>query len=293
VQNPLLENVPFADHNAILDPSCCDVTARALEALGKLGFRASHPAIARGVEFLKRQQEPDGAWFGRWGVNYIYGTSQVLRGLLAIGADMNQPWIQQARTWLEEQQNADGGWGETVASYDDPSLRGQGTTTASQTAWALLGLCAFPDVDRRSVREGIDYLVSNQNPDGSWSETLITGTGFPLVFYLKYDMYRNNWPLMALARYRTSLAEAASRAVEREKVLHDRRSSEVSFASTRSSFSSLPVFVFLRNLLTKRDPNSENSEFARRAETGAPKTFGTPLRGSAPPGSAALDAADS
>jgi hypothetical protein len=206
---------------------------------------------------------------------------------------MNQPWIQQARTWLEEQQNADGGWGETVASYDDPSLRGQGTTTASQTAWALLGLCAFPDVDRRSVREGIDYLVSNQNPDGSWSETLITGTGFPLVFYLKYDMYRNNWPLMALARYRTSLAEAASRAVEREKVLHDRRSSEVSFASTRSSFSSLPVFVFLRNLLTKRDPNSENSEFARRAETGAPKTFGTPLRGSAPPGSAALDAADS
>ena len=251
VQNPLLENVPFADHNAILDPSCCDVTARALEALGKLGFRISHPAIANGIKFLKRQQEPDGAWFGRWGVNYIYGTSQVLRGLLAVGADMSEPWIQKGRTWLEEHQNADGGWGETVASYDEPLLRGQGTTTASQTAWALLGLCAFPDVERRSVREGIEYLVSNQNPDGSWSETLITGTGFPLVFYLKYDMYRNNWPLMALARYQTRVAEAASRPVEREEVLHDRRRSEDSFASTRSSFSSLPVFVLLRDLLTK------------------------------------------
>jgi squalene-hopene/tetraprenyl-beta-curcumene cyclase len=164
---------------------------------------------------------------------------------------MSEPWIQKGRTWLEEHQNADGGWGETVASYDDPSLRGQGTTTASQTAWALLGLCAFPDVNRRSVREGIEYLVSNQNPDGSWSETLITGTGFPLVFYLKYDMYRNTWPLMALARYQTRLAEAASRSVEPEEVLQDRGRSEVSFASTRSSFSSLPVFVLLRDLLTK------------------------------------------
>ncbi len=113
VQNPLLENVPFADHNAILDPSCCDVTARVLEILGNLGYRPRHPAIRHATRFLKEKQEPDGAWYGRWGVNYIYGTSQVLRGLLAIGVDMNEPWIERGRDWLEARQNEDGGWGET------------------------------------------------------------------------------------------------------------------------------------------------------------------------------------
>jgi squalene-hopene/tetraprenyl-beta-curcumene cyclase len=209
VQNPLLESVPFADHNAILDPSTCDVTARVLEILGNLGFRPGNPAIDRATIFLREKQEPDGAWYGRWGVNYIYGTSQVLRGIRAIGLDMNEPWIQRGRDWVEACQNENGGWGETVASYDDPSLRGKGVSTPSQSAWALLGLCAFMDVNRPSVERGVHYLVSSQNPDGSWSETFCTGTGFPRIFYLKYDMYRNNWPLMALARY--SIAASTNR----------------------------------------------------------------------------------
>jgi squalene-hopene/tetraprenyl-beta-curcumene cyclase len=256
VQNPLLENVPFADHNAILDPSCCDVTARVLEILGYLGFRPGHPSIDRAKDFLREKQEPDGAWYGRWGVNYIYGTSQVLRGLQAIGLDMNEPWIQRGRDWLEACQNEDGGWGETVASYDDPNLRGKGTSTPSQSAWALLGLCAFREVNRTSIERGTQYLISNQNPDGSWSETLITGTGFPRVFYLKYDMYRNNWPLMALARYATELsANRYESEVMLEEFVHPdavlQPAGEPAFGSLISSFASLPVFVLVKDLLTK------------------------------------------
>jgi squalene-hopene/tetraprenyl-beta-curcumene cyclase len=258
VQNPLLENVPFADHNAILDPSCCDVTARVLEILGDLGFGPAHPAIDRATAFLREKQEPDGAWYGRWGVNYIYGTSQVLRGLRAVGLEMNEPWIQRGRDWLEACQNEDGGWGETLASYDDPSLRGKGVSTPSQSAWALLGLCAFQKVDRTSVERGVHYLVSSQNPDGSWSETLVTGTGFPRVFYLKYDMYRNNWPLMALARYAMEAPahrhESASRSevvsqAHRDSALQPTQ--EAAFSSLISSFASLPVFVLVKDLLTK------------------------------------------
>jgi squalene-hopene/tetraprenyl-beta-curcumene cyclase len=258
VQNPLLENVPFADHNAILDPSCCDVTARVLEILGDLGFRPGHPAIDRATLYLRETQESDGAWYGRWGVNYIYGTSQVLRGIRAVGLDMNEPWIQRGRDWLESCQNEDGGWGETLASYDDPSLRGKGVSTPSQSAWALLGLCAFREVNRASVERGVHYLVSSQNPDGSWSETLITGTGFPRVFYLKYDMYRNNWPLMALARYATGvsangqeteiLSDLATEA-HRDSALQPTQ--EAAFSSLISSFASLPVFVLVKDLLTK------------------------------------------
>jgi squalene-hopene/tetraprenyl-beta-curcumene cyclase len=258
VQNPLLENVPFADHNAILDPSCCDVTARVLEILGDLGFRPGHPAIDRATLYLRETQESDGAWYGRWGVNYIYGTSQVLRGIRAVGLDMNEPWIQRGRDWLESCQNEDGGWGETLASYDDPSLRGKGVSTPSQSAWALLGLCAFREVNRASVERGMHYLVSSQNPDGSWSETLITGTGFPRVFYLKYDMYRNNWPLMALARYATGvsangqeteiLSDLATEA-HRDSALQPTQ--EAAFSSLISSFASLPVFVLVKDLLTK------------------------------------------
>ncbi len=258
VQNPLLENVPFADHNAILDPSCCDVTARVVEILGFLGFRPTHLAIERAIRFLKDQQEYDGAWYGRWGVNYIYGTSQVLRGLRAIGLDMNEPWIQRGRDWLEACQNEDGGWGESVASYDDPSLRGKGASTPSQSAWALLGLCAFQSLNRTSVERGVHYLTSTQNPDGSWSETLITGTGFPRVFYLKYDMYRNNWPLMALARYASGISAdrpESQTALESAEGLHRssqiQRAQETVFPSLISSFASLPLFVVLKDLLTK------------------------------------------
>ena len=147
-------------------------------------------------------QEPDGSWWGRWGVNYIYGTWQVLRGLCALDENMNQDWIVRGRNWLESCQNPDGGWGETCASYDDHSKKGKGASTASQTAWALMGLVACGDPYRTTVRRGVEYLLNTQNPDGSWTEEEVTGTGFPKVFYLRYDMYRNNWPLLALAEYK-------------------------------------------------------------------------------------------
>ncbi|MCC6355825.1 MAG: squalene--hopene cyclase [Verrucomicrobiae bacterium] len=197
-----LEDVPFADHNAILDPTCSDITARCLELLGKLGYAISHPAVKRALKMVRATQEPDGSWWGRWGVNYIYGTWQILRGLAALRVDMNQDWIVRARDWLESCQNPDGGWGETCASYDDPHLKGKGTSTASQTAWALMGLVACGDPFRPSIQRGVDFLLSTQKPDGSWTEDEVTGTGFPKVFYLRYDMYRNNWPLLALAEYR-------------------------------------------------------------------------------------------
>jgi len=194
-----LEDVPFADHNAILDPSCSDLTARTLELLGQLGWDSRRREVSKAMARLKVTQEADGSWYGRWGVNYIYGTWQVLRGLKSIGHDMTQSWIIRGRDWLESCQNEDGGWGETCASYDDPSLKGRGPSTPSQTAWALMGLAACGDVTRDSVVRGVRYLVARQNPDGSWPEKETTGTGFPSVFYLKYDMYRNNWPLLALA----------------------------------------------------------------------------------------------
>jgi squalene-hopene/tetraprenyl-beta-curcumene cyclase len=154
---------------------------------------------------LIEHQEADGSWYGRWGVNYIYGTWQTLRGLRALGIDMGQPWILKAREWLESIQHEDGGWGERCDTYDDPVFKGQGLSTASQTAWAVMGLCAFDDLDRPSVRNGVEYLIRTQNADGSWTEAEATGTGFPKVFYLKYDMYRNSWPLLALATYRNQL----------------------------------------------------------------------------------------
>ncbi|MEI8233222.1 MAG: squalene--hopene cyclase [Verrucomicrobiota bacterium] len=196
-----LESVPFADHNAILDPACSDLTGRMLELLGSIGFDPAHPAVRRAVSYLRRTQEPDGSWYGRWGVNYIYGTWQVLRGLRAIGEPMGQEWIMRARFWLESCQNEDGGWGESPASYDDPSLKGRGESTPSQTAWAVMGLCACGDARLPALRRGIEWLLRNQNRDGSWSEPQTTGTGFPRVFYLNYDMYRNNFPLLALAAY--------------------------------------------------------------------------------------------
>ncbi|HWX22229.1 MAG TPA: squalene--hopene cyclase [Candidatus Binatia bacterium] len=201
----VLEKVPFADHNAMLDPECADITARILELLGYEGWSVDHPQVQKALRYLREHQEEDGSWYGRWGVNYIYGTWQVLRGLRALNLDMTQPWLLKARDWLESVQHEDGGWGERGNTYDDPVFKGQGPSTASQTAWALMGLCAFDEPERPSVQRGIEYLIRTQNPDGSWTEHETTGTGFPKVFYLKYDMYRNSWPLLALATYRNLL----------------------------------------------------------------------------------------
>ena len=201
-----LESVPFADHNAILDPTCSDLTGRMLEMLGYIGFARKHPAVQRAIAYLRRTQEADGSWYGRWGVNYIYGTWQVLRGLRAIGEPMEQEWILRARHWLEGVQNADGGWGESPASYEDAGLKGRGESTPSQTAWAVMGLCACGIARGPAVCHGIEWLLRMQNRDGSWSEPQTTGTGFPRVFYLNYDMYRNNFPLLALAAYANGIS---------------------------------------------------------------------------------------
>ncbi|MGA2029119.1 MAG: squalene--hopene cyclase [Verrucomicrobiota bacterium] len=198
----ILEKVPFADHNAMLDPECADITARILELLGYENWKVTHSQIEKALDFIRDTQEADGSWYGRWGVNYIYGTWQVLRGLRAMNLDMNQPWLLKAREWLESVQHEDGGWGERCNTYDDPVFKGQGPSTASQTAWAVMGLCAFNDPENPALKRGIEYLIRTQNPDGSWTEHETTGTGFPKVFYLKYDIYRNAWPLLALASYR-------------------------------------------------------------------------------------------
>ena len=200
-----LEHVPFADHNAILDPTCSDLTARVLELLGTIGYDRQSGVVRRAIALMIRTQEPDGSWYGRWGVNYIYGTWQALRGLAAIGENMDQEWIRRGRDWLESCQNDDGSWGETCESYNFPALKGRGPGTPSQTAWALMGLCACGDARREPIRRGISWLVRLQNADGSWAEDATTGTGFPCVFYLKYDMYRQHFPLLALATYRKML----------------------------------------------------------------------------------------
>jgi len=196
-----LEDMPFADHNAILDPTCSDLTARTLELLGYIGFHPKNERVRTAIQYLIDTQDDDGSWYGRWGVNYIYGTWQVLRGLRAIDQDMTQDWILRGRDWLESCQNSDGGWGETCSTYENPATKGIGASTASQTAWAVMGICACGDLDRPSIQRGLRFLLGTQKPDGSWDEPQITGTGFPGVFYLKYDMYRQNFPLLALATY--------------------------------------------------------------------------------------------
>jgi squalene-hopene/tetraprenyl-beta-curcumene cyclase len=197
----IFTQVPFADHNAMIDPSSEDVTARVVECLGRFGWPASHPIIKRALAYLLREQKQDGSWYGRWGVNYVYGTSGVLRALETIGLTARE-YCQRAATWLRAVQNADGGWGETIASYWDPRLKGQGESTPSQTAWGLIGLLASCDTEDPAIRRAVQHLVGQQNDDGSWDEQAFTGTGFPCVFYLKYHLYRNYFPLYALARYR-------------------------------------------------------------------------------------------
>ncbi|MCC6585932.1 MAG: squalene--hopene cyclase [Bryobacterales bacterium] len=198
-----LNSVPFADHNAMLDPSCPDITGRVLEALSVYGMKGNHPAIRKAVNYLLRTQEADGSWYGRWGVDYIYGTFLALRGLRAAGESDREAHILRAGEWLRSIQNADGGWGESCESYAQHSYV-NGLSTASQTAWAILGLIASGDTDSISLQKGVEYLIDTQRANGRWDEAWATGTGFPRVFYLAYHLYRDSFPLLALATYMKS-----------------------------------------------------------------------------------------
>ncbi|MFZ5832072.1 MAG: prenyltransferase/squalene oxidase repeat-containing protein, partial [Planctomycetota bacterium] len=197
--------VPFADHNAMIDPSTPDLTGRVLEALGKLGYRVGHPAVDRAVAYIRSTQEPDGSWFGRWGVNYIYGTWQAITGLAEVRVPLDDPAIVAGANWLLAHQQACGGWGESPDTYDQPHLRGQGPPTASQTAWALLGLMAAGLEEHPAVTRGVRFLTLMQERDGSWHETEFTGTGFPRVFYLRYHYYPIYFPLLALSQWLTKV----------------------------------------------------------------------------------------
>ena len=205
-----LSQVPFADHNAMLDPTCPDITGRVLEALAAHGLRREHPAVERGVAWLVRHQEADGSWYGRWGVAYIYGTCFALRGLAASGESDREAHVLRAGEWLRSIQNADGGWGESCASYDNGTFTAA-PSTPSQTAWAILGLIAGGDAASLSVRHGIEYLLETQREDGSWEERLATGTGFPKVFYLNYHLYKDYFPLLALASFVKSRGGSTAR----------------------------------------------------------------------------------
>jgi squalene-hopene/tetraprenyl-beta-curcumene cyclase len=202
----IFNNIPFADHGALLDPSTEDLTGRGLELLGTLGHGPDHPAAQRALGFIRKTQHETGAWYGRWGVNYIYGTWSVLRGLGAIGEDCSADYVQRAVAWIEQRQNDDGGWGETLASYEDETLAGRGESIPSQTAWALLGLFAAGRTEGKAVEQGIRYLIETQTADGSWEDPLWNGTGFPRVFYLKYHLYAKYFPLWALGVYRGTAA---------------------------------------------------------------------------------------
>jgi squalene-hopene/tetraprenyl-beta-curcumene cyclase len=195
-------HVPFADHNAMIDPSSPDLAGRVLEAFGKLGHRVGHPVVDRALAYVRRSQEADGAWYGRWGVNYIYGTWQVLEGLRAVGVAIDDPAVERGADWLASRQQADGAWGETPASYADRSLAGTGPVTPSQTAWAVTGLVAAGRGTSAAVRRGVQWLIQTQEADGSWSQREFTGTGFPQVFYLRYHWYPIYFPLLALVRAR-------------------------------------------------------------------------------------------
>ena len=221
-----LTKLPFSDFGETLDPPSVDVTAHVVEMLGRLGYRRNFPHLNRAYEYILREQEEDGSWFGRWGVNYIYGVGAVLPALSAIREDMGRPYIRRAVEWLLAHQNDDGGWGESCGSYVDPTSHGVGPSTASQTAWALLALLAAGEWDSRETQRGVVYLVNTQTESGCWDEPYFTGTGFPgyrvgerqrrppapgeigyqgldmpAGFMINYHNYRNCWPLLALGRY--------------------------------------------------------------------------------------------
>ncbi|MGD0885536.1 MAG: squalene--hopene cyclase [Thermodesulfovibrionales bacterium] len=197
----ILNQLPFGDLEAMIDPSTADLTGRVLELLGLIGHTVSHDVVKRAIKFLKRNQERDGSWWGRWGVNYIYGTSSVLVGLGSIGEDMSRPYVRKAVGWLKSIHNPDGGWGECCASYEAPALKCAGESTPSQTAWSVLALLAAGEWASEEVISGVDYLLKSQRADGTWDEKYFTGTGFPKFFLINYHNYRNCFPLMALGKF--------------------------------------------------------------------------------------------
>ncbi|MBD2409769.1 squalene--hopene cyclase [Nostoc calcicola FACHB-389] len=206
-----LNSIPYGDLKAMIDPNTADVTARVLEMLGACDLSIDNGSLERSLTYLLGEQETEGCWFGRWGVNYIYGTSGVLSALALIDPQKHKLNIERGATWLLGCQNPDGGWGETCRSYDDPSLKGKGNSTASQTAWALIGLLAAGEATGKlaleAIERGIAYLVTTQQPDGTWFEADFTGTGFPCHFYLKYHMYQQYFPLIALGRYQAAITK--------------------------------------------------------------------------------------
>lgn len=198
-----LNQLPYGDLKAMIDPNTADVTARVLEMLGQCGLEMEPERVSRAIAYLTREQEADGSWLGRWGVNYIYGTSGVLSALALVAPQTHKDIIARGGAWLVDCQNQDGGWGETCRSYNDPTLKGQGVSTPSQTAWALIGLIASGAAtgkwEKKAIEGGINYLITTQREDGSWNESEFTGTGFPGHFYLKYHLYQQYFPLIALA----------------------------------------------------------------------------------------------
>ena len=201
-----INSIPYGDLKAMIDPNTADVTARVLEMLGESDLSMDNERVNTAIAYLLQEQESDGSWFGRWGVNYIYGTSGVVTALSLVAPKRCQKQIERGANWLVNCQNPDGGWGETCASYNDASLKGTGVSTASQTAWALLGIMAAMAAtefkERRSLERGIEYLLKTQQQDGTWDEAEFTGTGFPCHFYLKYHLYQQYFPLQAIARYK-------------------------------------------------------------------------------------------
>ncbi len=196
-----LNAIPFADHGALLDPPTADVTARCIALLSLVDKEKYSRNINKAIQYIKKNQEEDGSWFGRWGTNYIYGTWSVLTALEEANEDPQQDFIRQAVSWLESMQNADGGWGESNASYYLPKHRRPHHSTSFQTAWALLALLATGETLSESVRRGINWLLKQQKLDGLWHDTCHTAPGFPRVFYLNYHGYTKYFPLWALARY--------------------------------------------------------------------------------------------
>jgi squalene-hopene/tetraprenyl-beta-curcumene cyclase len=201
----IANRVPFADLKAMLDPSTPDITGRALELLGIFGHRSTDGVVRRALAFLKRTQEADGLWWGRWGVNYSYGTWSVLEGLRSIEEDMSQAYVRTTVATLKQHQNEDGGWGECCETYEDPRLRLQGKSTPSQTAWVIMALLSAGEAASEEVTRGISFLLDRQRPDGTWDEPEFTATGFPRYFMINYHNYRNCFPLMALGKYMSSL----------------------------------------------------------------------------------------